>query len=333
LEIPFETKDDLFDANFGRKLNSHLQKRPSKEHISNPLKEESLRKPPYSHVGHWKEFKDGMSSEPIEGEPSHLEAIPILSPSMPTLDVSFKPILDLDDPSYALSPKSHDDTRNPLRHPKHGSHEDNKNDQEEQQQLMEDINNSYAVISKESLDEAKTLRVESKPSLDPNGEHKSISLINITHLSLEDALNKINLRVTNPSEILDIHGELTLELKKEGDINEHGSYFMNTSSNPCSYEKSPELISLSTTTHKIFNPLKLPIHKNFKRVVVDVFVYHKYCKSCCVVGMNLEIGTQRLVLEEKPLHQQKMQFEGFPRTSFCPKQALLGDNLSFHLLL
>ena len=37
---------------------------------------------------------DGMSSEPIEGEPSHLEAIPIFFPYMPTLDVSFKPILD-----------------------------------------------------------------------------------------------------------------------------------------------------------------------------------------------------------------------------------------------
>ena len=45
-----------------------------------------------------------MSSEPIEGEPSHLDAIPIFSPSIPTLDVLFKPIIDLDDPSYALSP-------------------------------------------------------------------------------------------------------------------------------------------------------------------------------------------------------------------------------------
>ena len=51
-----------------------------------------------------------MSSGPIEGEPSHLEAIPISSPSIPTLDVLsepiYQPILDPDDPSYALSPKS-----------------------------------------------------------------------------------------------------------------------------------------------------------------------------------------------------------------------------------
>ena len=49
-----------------------------------------------------------------------------------TLDVSFEPILDRDDPSYALSPKSHDDPRNPLRQPKYRNHEDHKDDQEEQ---------------------------------------------------------------------------------------------------------------------------------------------------------------------------------------------------------
>ena len=74
-----------------------------------------------------------MSSEPIEGEPSHLEAIPIFPPYMPTLDASFKPILDSDDFFYALSPKTHDDPRNPPRHPKHRSHEGHKEDQEEQQ--------------------------------------------------------------------------------------------------------------------------------------------------------------------------------------------------------
>ena len=54
-----------------------------------------------------------MTSDAIEGEPSHLEANPIFSPSMPTTNISFepisKPILDPDDPSYALSPESHDD--------------------------------------------------------------------------------------------------------------------------------------------------------------------------------------------------------------------------------
>ena len=77
-----------------------------------------------------------MSSDAVEGEPSHLEGNPIFSPSMPTLDVSYepisKPILDPNDSLYALFPKSHDDPRNPLRQPKHRNHEGSMEDQEEQ---------------------------------------------------------------------------------------------------------------------------------------------------------------------------------------------------------
>ena len=93
---------------------------------------------------------------------------------------------------------------------------------------------------------------------------------------MDEALDKINPRVTNPREILDnktsnechghrmmetiflpidIHEETPLELEKEDNINEHVSYFMNTSSNPCSHKKSPESIGLSNiATHEIFNP-------------------------------------------------------------------------------
>ena len=76
-----------------------------------------------------------MSSDAIEGELSHLEVNPIFSPSMSTLDDLSKsisqPILDPDDLSYALSHKSHDDPRNPLRQPKHRNHEGHKDDQKE----------------------------------------------------------------------------------------------------------------------------------------------------------------------------------------------------------
>jgi hypothetical protein len=90
LKIPIEIKDDLFGVDFRRMITSH--KRPSSEYNLNPLKKRPLRKHPYSHIGHWEEFKDDMSSDAIEGEPSHLEATPILSPSMPTLDILSKPI-------------------------------------------------------------------------------------------------------------------------------------------------------------------------------------------------------------------------------------------------
>ena len=107
----------------------------------------------------------------------------------------------------------------------------------------------------------------------------------MTHPSLAEALDKINPRVTNPREILDIQDEPTLELERKDDINEHGSYFMNTSSNLCSREKTPKSIHLlNTATHEIFNPLILPVHKFFERVVVDAFVYHKYYRSRCMLA-------------------------------------------------
>ena len=83
---------------------------------------------------------------------------------------------------------------------------------------------------------------------------------------MDEALDTINPRVTNLREILDnkmsnechrhgmmktmfssidIHEESPLELEKEDDIDERESYFMNTSSNPCSHEKSPESIGTS----------------------------------------------------------------------------------------
>ena len=130
------------------------------------------------------------------------------------------------------------------------------------------------------MDKDEALWVQSKPGLDPNGEQKSTSLTNMTHPSLEEALEKITPRVSNPRKILHIHEETSLELEKEDDIDEHGSYFMNTSSNPCSHEKSPESIGLSNiATHEIFNPLVLHVHKIVERVVVDAYVYHKYYKS------------------------------------------------------
>ena len=141
-------------------------------------------------------------------------------------------------------------------------------------------------VAKEWMDKDKALWVESKLGLDPNGELKSISL-NMTHPSLEEALDEINLRATNPWEILDnkesikchrhgmmetmltpidIYKETLLELEKEDDIDEHGSYFMNTSSNPCSHKKSPESIGLSNiATHEIFNPLYFLFLKVLKR--------------------------------------------------------------------
>jgi hypothetical protein len=73
-------------------MKPHPHKRPPSEYNPNPLKEESLRKRPYPHIGHQEELKDDMSSDTIEGEPSNLEVNPTFSPSMSTIDVLSKPI-------------------------------------------------------------------------------------------------------------------------------------------------------------------------------------------------------------------------------------------------
>jgi hypothetical protein len=62
---------------------------------------------------------------------------------------------------------------------------------------LECIKNLYAV-AKEWMNEDEALWVESKLGLDTNSELKSISLINMTHPSLEEALDEINPRATNP---------------------------------------------------------------------------------------------------------------------------------------
>jgi len=58
---------------------------------------------------------------------------------------------------------------------------------------------------------------------------------------IDKALDKINSR-DDPREFLDIHVESLLEVENDRDFNEQGSYFI--SSDPCSYEKSPDSVSL-----------------------------------------------------------------------------------------
>jgi hypothetical protein len=99
---------------------------------------------------------------------------------------------------------------------------------------------------------------------------------------VDEALYETSSR-SNPREILDIYGESSLEARNNGDFNEQGSYFIKTPSNPCSYEISLDSLSLSLTTpHKIFNLLMLLVPKNFERVAINAYVYHRYCRSRCV---------------------------------------------------
>jgi hypothetical protein len=117
--------------------------------------------------------------------------------------------------------------------------------------------------------------MESNLDLASNGEI-STPFEDETYPSIEEALDETNARVTNSSEILNT------QIGDEDDMDESGNYFITISLKPCSYETSPNSIGLSNlTTIEISNPLILSSYKNFKRVVVDAYVYHKYCRSRC----------------------------------------------------
>jgi hypothetical protein len=119
------------------------------------------------------------------------------------------------------------------------------------------------------MDKEEALK-ESNLDLTLNGEFLT-PFHDETHPSMKEALDETNSRVTNPSKILNI------QIGDEDDINEHGNYSITISLKPCSYETSLNSIGLSNlSTFEIFNPLILSIYKNFKRVVVNTYVYHKY---------------------------------------------------------
>ena len=148
------------------------------------------------------------------------------------------------------------------------------------------MKNSFAIV-KEWMEENEALVLASELGLDSNGELKSISSINMN--KYDPSKFEGSLRRDQNLLPIDTH---EVEFEKRDQMNEHENYFINTPSNPCSYDKSFGFIGLSNVaTHEIINPLMLAVPKNFKRVVVDVYVYHKYCRSRC----NLDIGAQRLM--------------------------------------
>jgi hypothetical protein len=162
-EDDLSDEDDSYDEvdSFDDDFNFQFCNMLVSKYISSLPNKGSLRMHPYSHIGHLEEFKDGMFSDAIEGEPSYLEEItPTFSPSIPTLDVSFEPIfqpiLDPNKSSYAFSPKSHDDPRNQLRQSNHRSHDDCQEKQRLWQECLEYAKSTYAIVE-EWMDEDEAL--------------------------------------------------------------------------------------------------------------------------------------------------------------------------------
>ena len=78
---------------------------------------------------------------------------------------------------------------------------------------------------------------------------------------------------------IDILGTSTLELDKGDLVNEHDSPILEEPLDPCSPEKPPESIHSAKGTYESYIHPMPSDQTDFKRMVVDAFVYHKYCKS------------------------------------------------------
>jgi hypothetical protein len=195
-------------------------------------------------------------------------------------------ILDPDESSF--TPGSHHDPRILLEHPKHWSHEDYKSeddesDQEEQQKIklitncLERIKN-FLVTSQQWTDEGEAAWIEIELGLD----HKPKSNSFCPSLDDDEDLDE-----TDPKETLanvisnECHDHETMETNSfPRDIHEESPLEFDQEDRPNSHKKSPESINLFYfVLHKIFNPLIFLPPINFKRVVVDAYVYHKYSRS------------------------------------------------------
>jgi hypothetical protein len=90
---------------------------------------------------------------------------------------------------------------------------------------------------------------------------------------------------------MDIPAASTLETNEINSIDEHESFSFETPHVSCSLLESLEFVLLKTTcTYEDPNLLLILIHKLFRRMVMDAYVYHKYCKSrSCTVELTLQL--------------------------------------------
>jgi hypothetical protein len=86
----------------------------------------------------------------------------------------------------------------------------------------------------------------------------------------------------------------TLETEGKDSIDGHGSFILEIPQEPCSFNASPELVTLcAPSTHEDYNHVKVICCKIFRRLVVDAFVYHKHCKfRGCTVALTLQLKLQ-----------------------------------------
>ena len=90
---------------------------------------------------------------------------------------------------------------------------------------------------------------------------------------------------------MDIPTASTLETKEMNSTDERESFSFDTPHVSCSLLESLEFVLLKTTcTYEDSNHLLILVSKLFRRMVVDAYVYQKYCRSRgCIVVPTLQL--------------------------------------------
>jgi hypothetical protein len=146
---------------------------------------------------------------------------------------------------------------------------------------------------------------ELHPNNDPFGEVKFITTFIPLSPSLElktcpsshpnivfkSGLDSIDASLENKnSRAMDIGETPTLESKRRDSVDNHESFTFETPHVSCSISKYPEFVSLSITCfYEGHNHLLILVYKLFKRMLMDAYIYHKYCKSHgCTMVLTLQ---------------------------------------------
>jgi hypothetical protein len=103
-----------------------------------------------------------------------------------------------------------------------------------------------------------------------------------------------SLEMENPW-AMEFREALTLEAEGKDFTVKHGRFILEIQQGPCSFNASLESAMLcAPSTYEDYNHLKVLSCKRFRRLVVDVYVYHKHCKfHGCTMALTLQLKLQQ----------------------------------------
>ena len=120
------------------------------------------------------------------------------------------------------------------------------------------------------------------PNHDPFDEVKFISLFIASKLACE--IERSSPPSLKPKPCPSSHQNIVLDNDRDSTLILHDISLQNKH-----FYAMGTLLS-ATCFHEDHNHLLILVSKLFKRMVVDAFVYHKYCKShCCTVTLTLQL--------------------------------------------